>query len=255
MKKVLVIDDTKVNQESAKSQLTQLVELTVVGTFHGAMQALKNYDFDVVLTDVMLPVGITGHSVVRDSMQLQASGLAIALYATGNNIPVCIVTDLSHHHSDPMSLSVSYLENLGGNIRCLRHENGKDWRQALELVMDGPFNEIPVEEMQGTLVFTEDIFSKKFFQEKYPNAVIEKLDSDSAKTVLRLRPGNLIIVSSLIDGVSGKEFVADVLSVSDINQKCTITNFLFKDGKPAGPNPFLDNLLKEYRFEMTDIFF
>lgn len=100
--KILVFDDSKIHQESARLTLKEH-SITVVGTYDEAQEALlSRNNFDAVLTDLMVPAsrqaqGGPGLELVGQEMPL---GTTIALLALSVGVKnVAVVTDMNHHHN------------------------------------------------------------------------------------------------------------------------------------------------------------
>lgn len=109
--KILVIDDSTVHLKSAKEQLGSH-DLTVVNNFDDAQKLLgggynsdkrtktNTHDFDVVLTDLMMPasaqyMGNRGSEFVGQEMSV---GIFLALLAAKNGAKfVGVLTDGCHH--------------------------------------------------------------------------------------------------------------------------------------------------------------
>jgi len=98
--KILVIDDSPINQAAAKAQLATH-DLTVVGSYDEA-QALvaKQHEFEVVLCDLLMPassraMGGEGEKYIGQEMPL---GIFLALLAAKNGARhVAVFTDGCHH--------------------------------------------------------------------------------------------------------------------------------------------------------------
>lgn len=170
---ILVIEDTKLHQDSAREQFLQK---NIIDTLHqqGRSYVLDNADnyeqgkqkllsmknqenrYTVVLTDLMVPKG------GRDTMSpkgmeyifdLMPYGFTLALLAAKLHVPyIGIVTDINHH-DHPMSacidpISGAYwdndsahasLYNINNSVLGIFHtpflENGaKDWMRVLEVL-------------------------------------------------------------------------------------------------------------------------
>jgi len=109
--KILVVDDTQSNLEEAKIQLSEH-KLTLANTFTEAMSLIKTTTFDVVLTDLMMPVENVNMMAHPDifSNQLMPYGLLIALYVIGNtDTKVAIVSMDGDRHNHPI---VSAADNI-----------------------------------------------------------------------------------------------------------------------------------------------
>lgn len=98
--KILVIDDTPRNQESAHSTLVGH-DVTVIGTVKEAYEALRKGGFDAVLTDLFMPIGDFRGAVNRQRVGTPQGelpvGLVFALKASNMGIRTVICTDADHH--------------------------------------------------------------------------------------------------------------------------------------------------------------
>jgi len=108
--KILVFDDSPVNQKSARVQLKDH-DLTVVGTYDEASKLLTPsfghnqpnpwfQKFDVVLTDLMVPA--SGNNLGRNKHEYEGKemplGSIIALLALHVGVKwVALITDTNHH--------------------------------------------------------------------------------------------------------------------------------------------------------------
>ncbi|MBT7007781.1 hypothetical protein HN958_04760 [Candidatus Falkowbacteria bacterium] len=122
--KVLVIDDSPLNQESARQTITDH-DLTVVGTydeaydlllvsFHGRPQC--NEPFEVVLTDLLMPAGSRnqcgpGKEFVGQEMPV---GFALALNAVLHGAKYVGVVSMGEHHHHPALAMLDRLGSYGG---------------------------------------------------------------------------------------------------------------------------------------------
>ena len=100
--KILVIDDVQENLKSASNLLTGH-ELTLAGDIDTAYKALQKQSFDIVLTDLNLPIAgsqhaqrVAAHRSI-DETQEAPVGLVFAIKAANKGIPVVIVSDSDHH--------------------------------------------------------------------------------------------------------------------------------------------------------------
>lgn len=98
--KILVIDDARRNTLSAASLLSG--QVTIADTIEGAYEILYSGDsFDVVLTDLFMPLGdFRGAMNTRDYDRPSSDlpvGLVFALKAVKMGIRTVICTDADHH--------------------------------------------------------------------------------------------------------------------------------------------------------------
>ena len=137
--KILVIDDTEQNRERAK-QLLKENTLTVASSYGQAVVLLSNESFDVVLTDLYLPMSRHHGALSVDAIEIGKTvpyGLLIALEAARHGADTAIVTD-ANHHKDCFSAAFDAMRApyvVGGKKLFLVNYCGKDWAKALELLL------------------------------------------------------------------------------------------------------------------------
>jgi len=139
-KRILVIDDTPKHIVSARKTLAGY-HLTTATTYEDAMELLANQKFDVVLTDLHLPM--SSKTLSSDAFklgELVPYGLLLMIEAAYQGVKqVAVVTDLSHH-ADPFSAAFDHFSQFPIKIEnaevLMLHakvtEEGKDWLDALE---------------------------------------------------------------------------------------------------------------------------
>lgn len=156
--RILVIEDTQYFIEQAKTMLADH-ELTICTSYKEAEEKLTgdghwykedtNFPFDVVLTDLHLPISFDGISdkvaVARDTFIPTTEmfgrqipyGIIFALVAIRRGVPVAIVSD-GNHHGSPMSWALDLIGHgspVIGKHKFVYHE-GKDWGKALQQLLD-----------------------------------------------------------------------------------------------------------------------
>jgi CheY-like chemotaxis protein len=140
--RILVIDDTPQNIASAKSGLAGH-RLTTVTGYEDAMKVLDSETFDVVLTDLHLPMSskTMGDKFVLG--QLVPYGILLMVEAARRGArKVAVVTDLSHH-DDPFSAAFDHYSQFPVKIEnakvVMMHaamfHGTKDWAAALAQLM------------------------------------------------------------------------------------------------------------------------
>jgi len=137
--KILVVEDSHKHREAAKKQLAgHNVEIVV--NFDDAVNVLttRGHEFDVVLTDMLMPKGGTscmGEKGMEHLFVQAGYGFAIAWVAVSNGIShVAILSDASHH-DHPMSWAMDFLRTpitKGGievifSNNCLIKTGVKNW--------------------------------------------------------------------------------------------------------------------------------
>ncbi|OGL72419.1 hypothetical protein A3D69_02400 [Candidatus Uhrbacteria bacterium RIFCSPHIGHO2_02_FULL_54_11] len=160
--RILVIEDSKIHQESARATLEGHI-VVIAETFHDGMSWIVNgyssakreqegkTTFDVVLTDMMLPVDL-GSLSMADRRKfpegtLAPYGFSLALRAAQEGIPFVAMVSQGNHHADPVCHSLDYLGgpsyqghppilNVNGGRVIFTHapttKNGaKDWGMIL----------------------------------------------------------------------------------------------------------------------------
>lgn len=140
--RILVIDDTPKHIANAKKGLAGH-HLTVATGYQMAMEILAKGSFDVVLTDLHLPMS---SKTLGDSFRLGALvpyGLLLMVEAAMQGSKhVAVVTDLSHH-ADAFSAAFDHFSQRaikieGAKCQMLHAKvtaEGKDWAEALERLM------------------------------------------------------------------------------------------------------------------------
>ncbi len=136
--RILVIDDTSVNIVSARSGLVGHRLTTVMG-YEEAMNFLGKEKFDVVLTDLHLPMSSKTMGDKFKLGELVPYGILLMIEAARQGAKyVAVVTDLSHH-DDPFSAAFDHysqfpvkIENAKVMMLHARLVDGaKDWASAL----------------------------------------------------------------------------------------------------------------------------
>ncbi|MEI8337552.1 MAG: hypothetical protein WCF92_00200 [bacterium] len=140
-KRILVIDDTPKHIASAKICLAGHNLITVT-SYEEAMEVLNNEKFDVVLTDLHLPMSSKTMGSKFKLGELVPYGILLMLEASRQGAKlVAVVTDLSHH-DDPFSAAFDHYSRFpisieGAKVRMLHariSDDGKDWADALQRI-------------------------------------------------------------------------------------------------------------------------
>ena len=139
-KRILVIDDTPEHIASAETGLAGHRLTTAVG-YEDAMNVLAKEKFDVVLTDLHLPMS---SQMMGDKFrlgELVPYGMLLMIEAARRGAKlVAVVTDLSHHE-DPFSAAFDYYSRFSVKIEDakvmmlharLTVNGAKDWADALD---------------------------------------------------------------------------------------------------------------------------
>jgi CheY-like chemotaxis protein len=136
--RILVIDDTSKYIASAKKGLAGHCLTTATG-YQEAMDLLDNEEFDVVLTDLHLPMSSLTMGNKFKLGEPVPYGILLMIEAARQGVKkVAVVTDLSHH-DDPFSAAFDHYSRFpisieGATVRMLHarvNEEGKDWADAL----------------------------------------------------------------------------------------------------------------------------
>lgn len=139
--RILVIDDTAKHIASAKKGLAGH-RLTTATSYEEAMGLLDKEKFDVVLTDLHLPMSSKTMGDKFKLGELVPYGILLMIEAARQGAKkVAVVTDLSHH-DDPFSAAFDHYSQFpvsieGATVRMLHariREEGKDWAEALERI-------------------------------------------------------------------------------------------------------------------------
>lgn len=138
---ILVIDDTPKHITSAREGLAGH-RLTTVTGYQEAMDILEKHKFDVVLTDLHLPMSsrTLGPEAFRLG-ELVPYGILLMIEAARQEAKfVAVVTDLNHH-ADPFSAAFDHYSRFSVQIEGakvsmlharLNQDGEKDWKEALE---------------------------------------------------------------------------------------------------------------------------
>lgn len=137
--RILVIDDTPKHIESAKSGLAGH-RLTAVTGYQDAMSVLGSEKFDVVLTDLHLPMSSQTMGEKFRLGELVPYGVLLMVEAARQGAKhVAVVTDLNHH-DDPFSAAFDHYSRFPVQIESAKvvmmhapmADGAKDWAAALE---------------------------------------------------------------------------------------------------------------------------
>ncbi len=143
--RILVIDDTPTNIRSAKVGLAGHLLRTATG-YDEAMKILGNQDFDVVLTDLEMPMSPNLLAPGRFKLgELVPYGFLIAIEAARQGAKfVAIATD-GGHHAGPLQAAFDHFSKFPVKIEgakvvmvhaCTGNE-GKSWSSVLADLMEG----------------------------------------------------------------------------------------------------------------------
>lgn len=142
-KRILVIDDTPKHIASAKKTLAGHRVITATN-YEDAMDILEREKFDVVLTDLHLPMSsrtLSPHAFKLG--ELVPYGILLMIEAARQGAKhVAVVTDLSHH-DDPFSAAFDHYSRFpvqieGAKVLMLHarvNDEGKDWGAALNRLL------------------------------------------------------------------------------------------------------------------------
>lgn len=141
-KRVLIVDDTPANIQSALETVPGQYELVTASGYTEAMEILDRERFDIVLTDLHMPMSSEILSEQAFKLgELIPNGLLIVMEALRNGVKkIAVVTDLSHH-SDPFSAAFDHFSGKPikvGDVEIrmlhasLRSDSAKDWGRYLD---------------------------------------------------------------------------------------------------------------------------
>lgn len=101
-KRVLVVDDGFGNRLAAEKLFAANNQLTIVASYHEAIKLLKSSEFDIVLTDLLLPTELKtlGGQGLDAVGALGQYGTAVALQAICRGVPEVLIVSLGDHHHD-----------------------------------------------------------------------------------------------------------------------------------------------------------
>jgi len=152
--KILVFDDTKLHRDVAKVQLTGH-DLTIVGTYDEAEAALTSSEFDVVLTDLMVPPSekwYQSHGREYDATPMPLGSIIALLALSKGTKKVGVVTETSHH-SHPASMAIEHLATANTGFKVLADTNPCEWFDPATL----------------EIVSLDFVYETPAGKEKYPN--------------------------------------------------------------------------------------
>ncbi len=142
-KRILVIDDTPQHIESAKTGLAGH-KLTTVTGYQSAMEILSKEKFDIVLTDLHLPMSSKTMGSKFKLGELVPYGVLLMIEAARQGAKhVAVVTDLGHH-DDPFSAAFDHYSRFpviieGAKVMMLHArltaDGSKDWAEALDRLL------------------------------------------------------------------------------------------------------------------------
>jgi CheY-like chemotaxis protein len=144
-KTILVIDDSEKNVISAQETLAGH-KLTVVSSYEAAMEILGKEKFEIVLTDLYLPMSSQNLSEEAFMLgKLVPYGLLLRDEAARNGAQfVAVVTDLNHHADcfsaafDHFSRHTLHIEKT--TVRMLhahiREDGSKNWKVSMEELLE-----------------------------------------------------------------------------------------------------------------------
>jgi len=114
--KILVVDDNFNNLIAAEDQLGQNHELVTVLTYGQAVALIKEQEWDVVMTDLMMPVEELGDMAYPANFEGQEMpyGLILALLAQQMEVPNIFIVTMADHHEHPIAWALDQVE--GGNL-------------------------------------------------------------------------------------------------------------------------------------------
>ncbi len=140
---ILVVDDNNLNIKSALEGLAG-ERLTTATGYQEALRIMGEKKFDVVLTDLHLPMSSQTLSDEAFKLgELVPYGILLMIEAARNGAKfVAVVTDLNHH-SDPFSAAFDHYSQFsykieGAKVKMLHAginvDGSKDWNNALKRV-------------------------------------------------------------------------------------------------------------------------
>src|SRR3989344_159126 len=110
--KILVIDDTEMNRKSAEMAFLDH-ELTVVDSYDAAVEVLEKNNYDVVLSDLLMPAShnMLGPEGMKYAGELMPVGFALALFAARQGTKYVAVVTATSHHDHPASAMLDLLDS------------------------------------------------------------------------------------------------------------------------------------------------
>ena len=144
LERILVIDDRESNRNAALRDLSDY-RLTVASRYEEAMLLLSEEQFDIVLTDLKLPM--SSRTLSEEAFELGKLvnyGFLLMLEAASRGVRyIAVVSDIDHHQ-DPMAAAFDRFQRSewrlnGAKLRLLHAKmvNGeKDWADAFNRLLN-----------------------------------------------------------------------------------------------------------------------
>lgn len=118
-KRVLVVEDNKINQMLVKHSLAKYkVHVTEADDAKSAIKALKEKEFDYILLDIFLP-DIKGYEVatiIRKELKLETPVFAITSLAIEGERDICIAAGMNGYISKPFSVK-KFLDSIKSDFK------------------------------------------------------------------------------------------------------------------------------------------
>ncbi|MFZ5954807.1 MAG: hypothetical protein ACOYT4_00090 [Nanoarchaeota archaeon] len=117
-KRILVIEDKLIHQESAK-ELLKNHDLTIVNTFEGYLEKMygvyhkKIQSFEVILSDLSFPWCNEGNTY--DFRQETHLGYTVPFHSAIYSIPYCAIYTDTDHHDGPIAETFEHFETYEAN--------------------------------------------------------------------------------------------------------------------------------------------
>lgn len=136
---ILVVEDDSKHIESAREDLAEEGNLTIVSTYKDAINYLNQNTPDVVLTDERIPFASGAVYPINPSAftgKPLALGSKIVLYAIAKNVPnVAMISD-TNHHSDEIAATQDDFSELSGDYGT-QIGNTNYFEKSSHLCIDG----------------------------------------------------------------------------------------------------------------------
>ncbi len=252
--KILVVDDKVLNLNNAKEQFkNKNVELTCCPLFSVAADLLKRNNYDILLTDLMLPGESNGISDTNPEIGVEVPyGLVLSILAKKIGVShVAILTDVSHH-SGPIANAMDTLLGESEFISCF---SNKEWLVAVEkfvtLVDTTGDKEKPAKKSLMLAGFNDNFkeLIKKDLDVNFNITIIDEKSTEKLPTIYtEAMPDYLFLIGEINEKAKEtksyiKKVFDDIKQIKTSGQKVVIAGFLDSNDPYYKRLPFTANEL------------
>lgn len=248
--KILVVDDLATNLNNAKVQFqNKNVELTCCPLFSVAADLLKSNEYDILLTDLMLPGESHGISDTNPEIGVEVPyGLVLSILAKKIGVShVAILTDINHH-SGPIANAMDTLLGESEFISCF---SNKEWLVAAEkfvtLVDTKNDKEKPAKKSLMLAGFNDNFkeLLKKDLDVNFDITIIDEKSTAKLPTIYtEAMPDYLFLIGEINEKAKEtksyiKKILDDIKQIKTSEQKIVVAGFLDSNNTYYKRLPFL----------------